>query len=296
MLARALHRARTMALIERLFLGCGAMKAGTTWLFAMLDRHPDIFFSDEKEIHYFAHVHGVESPLALPARIARFQKFATGLRVERYNPRWVRHRLDWFSRWLNEPLDDEWYAALFRRKRDQKYVADFSNLNALLDDGGWQHVRRVAGEVRVLYIMRDPLQRLWSHVKFHAQYTGQAEELPNYSPERFETTARAPYMWRNSEYGHIVARLKRHFGEDELKLAFFEDIHANPIRWLRELETFLGVRPGTYNEEALSKRINTSKEIAMPDFFPTLFQEDFRRIRRELQNQGLDPPRDWAGG
>jgi hypothetical protein len=283
-----------MALIERLFLGCGAMKAGTTWLFAMLDRHPDIFFSEEKEVHYFAQVHGIENPLCLQKRIARFQKFAAGLDANRYNPRWLRHRLDWFSRWLNDPLDDEWYAAIFKRKKDQKYAADFSNLTALLDDPGWEHVRRVAGEVKVLYIMRDPLHRLWSHVKFHAQYTGKAEQLANYTPAEFEAAARAPYMWRNSEYGHIVARLKRHFNEDELKLVFFEDIHADPQKWLRDLESFLGVRPGSYDEEKLKMRINTSMDITMPEFFLKLFAKDFGRIRQEPQNQGLQPPSNWA--
>lgn len=269
------------------------MKAGTTWLFAMLDRHPDIYFTDEKEIHYFAHVHGIENRLALPKRIQRFQKFAAGLRDKQYNARWVRARLDWFARWLNEPINDDWYANLFKRKKDQKYVADFCNLNALLDDEGWAHVRSVAGEVKILYILRDPLQRLWSHVKFHAQFTGKADALANFSPAEFEAAARAPYMWRNSEYGQVVSRLKRHFKEDELKLAFFEDIHADPIKWLRDLETFLDVRPGTYDAAKLGKRINTSMEIDMPEFFPQLFAEDFRRIHRELQSQGLEPPSNW---
>lgn len=281
-------------MVERLLLGCGAMKAGTTWLFAMLDHHPDIFFSGEKETHYFAHVHGIARLLALPNRIAKFQKFAAGLSEERYNARWTRHRLDWFARWLNEPINDEWYTALFKKKEQQKYAADFCNLTALLDDAGWEHVRRVAGEVKVLYIMRDPLQRLWSHVKFHAQYTGRADDLLNFSPVDFEAAARAPHIWRNSEYGQIVARLKRHFKEDELMLGFFEDIHSDPLRWLRDLESFLDIRPGIYEEERLTKRINTSMDVAMPSFFPGLFARDFRRIGQELLDQGLRPPSAWG--
>ena len=35
------------------FLGIGAQKAGTTWLYANLRCHPDIFLPDEKELHYF---------------------------------------------------------------------------------------------------------------------------------------------------------------------------------------------------------------------------------------------------
>ena len=33
----------------------GAEKAGTTWLYDRLRRHPDIFMPDVKELHYFNH-------------------------------------------------------------------------------------------------------------------------------------------------------------------------------------------------------------------------------------------------
>jgi hypothetical protein len=35
------------------FLIIGAEKAGTTWLYDRLKRHPDIFMPEVKEIHYF---------------------------------------------------------------------------------------------------------------------------------------------------------------------------------------------------------------------------------------------------
>lgn len=35
------------------FLGLGAQKAGTTWLYTMLSRHPDVSFPYGKELHYW---------------------------------------------------------------------------------------------------------------------------------------------------------------------------------------------------------------------------------------------------
>jgi hypothetical protein len=35
------------------FVGIGAMKAGTTWIYRQLREHPDIWFGPRKEIHYF---------------------------------------------------------------------------------------------------------------------------------------------------------------------------------------------------------------------------------------------------
>ena len=39
------------------FLGIGAQKAGTTWLFSMLSRHPDLSFPAGKEIHFWDQQH-----------------------------------------------------------------------------------------------------------------------------------------------------------------------------------------------------------------------------------------------
>lgn len=35
------------------FLGIGAQKSGTTWLYKNLRCHPELFLPDEKELHYF---------------------------------------------------------------------------------------------------------------------------------------------------------------------------------------------------------------------------------------------------
>ena len=36
------------------FIGIGAHKAGTNWLYVNLQNHPDIWLPPRKEIHYFA--------------------------------------------------------------------------------------------------------------------------------------------------------------------------------------------------------------------------------------------------
>lgn len=49
--ARGVFRADRMPLPE--FLGIGAQKAGTTWLYQNLRRHPGLFLPEPKELHYF---------------------------------------------------------------------------------------------------------------------------------------------------------------------------------------------------------------------------------------------------
>jgi hypothetical protein len=35
------------------FIGIGAQKAGTTWLYRNLQEHPEVWLPPEKELHYF---------------------------------------------------------------------------------------------------------------------------------------------------------------------------------------------------------------------------------------------------
>jgi hypothetical protein len=82
-------------MIENLFLSVGAMKAGTTWLYEQLKDHPEIYFTPEKEIHYFANKVGIENQLNHRNRILKLkdvmQKYANG------NPKFISEHLDEIS-------------------------------------------------------------------------------------------------------------------------------------------------------------------------------------------------------
>lgn len=36
------------------FIGLGAQRAGTTWLYSCLAEHPEVFMSRKKELYYFS--------------------------------------------------------------------------------------------------------------------------------------------------------------------------------------------------------------------------------------------------
>ena len=63
--------------IDNYFVCIGAQKAGTTWLARMLSRHPQVFVTPVKEIHYFDHVRGVTQHLADRKRRSRLRAAGT---------------------------------------------------------------------------------------------------------------------------------------------------------------------------------------------------------------------------
>jgi len=281
-------------LFDRLFIGAGAMKAGTTWAYRMLERHPEIFFSFEKEIHYFYAAYVDRTVLSERNRMANVRDKYLRIDPERNHATGVRNRLHWAANYLDGPVDDIWYRNLFVFRRAERYAADFSNLYALLPADGWRRIADRVGELRVLYTMRHPVRRLWSHVKFHLEITGQSRELERWGPEEFRDFARRPFIWDNAEYGRALRRMRGGLPGGTLKPAFYETIHADRAGFLADVEAFLDLAPHNYPAELIDRRVNTTANRPMPEFFPALFRDDFRRICGEVEAEGLVLPSSWS--
>lgn len=287
-------RTERPTLFGDLFLSAGAMKAGTTWLYSVLERHPQLHFSPEKELHYFYHRYVDDRQLSDRNRL----KLARDRYLERFdpaqaNPDRVRLNLQWVVAYLSRPVDDLWYRGLFNRPAGAQYACDFSNLNAHLPAAAWGRIHADCDRLRVIYTMRHPVRRLWSHVKFHLQVTGQLDLLARWEPQQLDAFLRQDFIWANAEYGAVWQRMRAGLPDGCLMPLFYEDIRADPLGSLRRIETFLGLSHETYPEALLSRKVNASAEIPMPDYFPSLVAGDVDRICGELRAAGLVLPESW---
>lgn len=281
-------------MFENLFLSVGAMKAGTTWLYAVLNRHPALHFTPEKELHYFYHRY--VDPTILGER--RRLHSAKNRYLHRFDPNnanldRIRQNLHWVSNYLSRPVDDHWYRNLFQMHGQQQWACDFSNLHALLPSEAWPQIEAKCQNLKVLYTLRDPVKRLWSHTKFHVQITGKMEEMESWGPGEYYAFAKQPFIFNNSEYGTALRRLTSGLSPENLKVICYENLHANQRDTLRQIENFLGIKNFDYPQAILDRRPNESSKIQMPDFFPELFAKDVERIKEELQKQGYQVPDSW---
>ncbi|MBD3665154.1 sulfotransferase [Sulfitobacter sp. TSTF-M16] len=271
------------------------MKAGTTWLYAVLARHPQLHFALEKEIHYFYHRYVNSGQLNEAQRKqAVAQRYLKRINPEQSNIDSVRHNLHWICNYLDRPVDDFWYRNLFLMRDHEKYACDFSNLNAHLPQEAWPQISSKCDTLRVLYTMRDPIKRLWSHAKFHLQVTNQLDVLDTWGPRDFDKFVRQNHIWMNAEYGKVLRNLKGGLEPDMLKVIFYEDIHADQRGMLRQIEEFLDVPPFNYPQAIMDRRFTESVKVDMPDFFPGLFTDDIRRINGEIEAQGFAIPDNWT--
>lgn len=187
------------------------------------------------------------------------------------------------ANYLNRPVDDFWYRNLFDLREAQEWACDFSNLHAFVPGPAWPQIAAGCEELRVLYTMRDPVKRLWSHTKFHLQMTGGQHHLDEWGPEDFEKFARLPHIWDNAEYGAVLRRMREGLTEEQRLAILFEDLHANQRGTLGAIEDFLGGSPTSTTRKRCrpptKARANRCR-ISSPGFSQMTSRASGARLRR----------------
>jgi len=252
-------------MIQRLFLSVGAMKAGTTWLHEKLLQHPDIFFSPHKEVHFFAHYYKRSHILDKPKRDARARKSLAKLNA--INPsRASKGDIErWYSIYTEEIVDYNWFSRLMEDGLGpNQYASDFSNLNCFLEPDDWMDIRENIPSLKVIYILRDPFARLWSHFKFHLKFIShKSAKMPDQDFKLFKLIINKPWFIRNCHYSECIKNLTMSLCSSEFRIFFFEDMVSDPVNFLREIEGFLQIQHFIYNGD-LNKKTNKSIEVPCP--------------------------------
>lgn len=284
-----LYHLKENKMLDNLFLSVGAMKAGTTWLYEQLKDHPEIHFTPEKEIHYFANKVGIENQLNHRNRILKLK--STLERTAKGNAKFISQNLEdisWYAEYAREKdISNDWYENLFRFNPNKKFCADFSNLYCQMTPDGWENVRKVAKNIKVIYTLRDPLERLWSHYKFHMKWVNREDEALDAGFDHFKELLEKHFFWVNAEYANNYKLLQQSLTGDELMILYFEDFREKPIEMLHEVQQFLGIQIITPEQKKLDKKVNKTKDFGMPNDWREYALRKLEPVYSSLENDGI---------
>ena len=207
------------------FLCVGVHKGGTTWLYQQLDSHPDFWMPPFKELHYFDQLSNVErasSPRCRDERDLRFLESIKNLSAKPY-------------------IDLENYARLFEPK-GSLLSGDISPNYSTLNNGV---IRRVVGyfpNLKVIFLARDPVERVWSHLSMEVRYH-QIEPFDVTNIDEVNRNLLRRGLLLRSYPSAVVARWKRHVHPDRFRIYFFDDLQGNPNELRRSILRFLDADP-----------------------------------------------------
>lgn len=256
----------------------GAPKAGTTALWALLDAHPDVWMSRKKEPRFLTRNLNEPVPGVTLIGPPREETYRRGL---------------------------EWYASLFAEGADRPARGEASPQYLGAVDGPEMMERHVPG-VKVVFILRQPVDRAYSH---YWQHWKKGWRMPEFSALLDDHPA-LRYLDYMSRYEQHLERYRQALGADRVHLMLFDDLKAEPARVYRELCRFIGIddtfQPAEFAQsfnEFAAPRLRWLQRGVMQTHFkrfgrvvPSALRPSLRRARQSIERWNLSrakyPPLD----
>ncbi len=277
--------------LERYFVCIGAQKAGTTWLARVLSRHDQVFVTPVKEIHYFDHIAGLTSHLSPRKRRSRYRKYHQRMWTQWHKWRAYRAQAPWYRAYMRAELDDTWYASLFAARGGKLVAGEATPEYALIGEEGLRHIKRLAPDVRIIYIMRNPVTRAWSQLLHLCR--SQKLDAEKLSVEEFTAMAQGERFEALADYIAVLDSLDAVFEPDQILLEFYEDIHADREAALNRICTFLGVGFDRGCLGGLEKRYNRSQQVSMPAELHKTLCNKYRVMALKIKHRMTRVPAGW---
>jgi len=192
------------------FIIVGAPKAGTTSLYHYLSEHPDVFMSEPKEVNFF-------SKEEIESQGLYYADFKAKSMVE--------------------------YEGLFNGVTTQKAIGEGS-VSYLFYPKTPQKIKEALPEVKVIMLLRDPIERAFSHYLMDLRLGLVNVPFEDIVSRVSEHKSLPLFYQQYVELGLYYSQVKRYldtFGKDKVKIYFQEDLRHKSDEVIMDLYTFLGV-------------------------------------------------------
>jgi Sulfotransferase domain len=148
-----------------------------------------------------------------------------------------------FCNWL----DLGWYLDHFRAARGV-VKGEASPSYAILPPERIRLVRELLPDVKLIFLMRDPIARAWSHARHNfryreARFADCHDDFDGVPESHWREAFRHEWILASGDYLSQLRRWLEVFPQEQLLVGFYESIAAQPAELLRRIFGFLGVDP-----------------------------------------------------
>lgn len=280
---------------ETILIGLGATKAGTSWLSRYLREHPECAGHGPKELHFFngrTSSDGLETLVRKNRRKIRL--FSTRLKRKPpgspARPR-IQREIRAFRHWikaLKRGEDQDWLDYLGWAAQDAKVACDITPAYGVMDVEALRRIASLHPRVRFVYLMRDPVARMWSHARMRAMRaaSGRAIDAPIHEADAREVMRGAirgevAAINDRGDYAAALARLGE-LDPSTYHVAFYEELFTDegvaPICRLLGIE----FRSGDYD-----RRVHGGLKVSL--------DPETRAMARAFLEPQYDAVQAWAG-
>ncbi len=274
------------------FYCIGIQKSGTSWLHENLKRHPDVFLPFLKEVQYFNHLYIPKHRAWTDRhRMDRMLK-AKDFHLRMYREKGLSHhkKMVMYVESLEGNLvTDEWYAKIFSLAKNSQLCGEITPEYSLLPNEGVRHLLSLNPNTKIILMLRNPIERDFSHVRMILRNQGAIENVDINKGEdqdaRILSILKNDVVWQRSEYENIISRWRGHIGEGDLFVALFDRISSEPYELMNEICDFLGVH---YDEDLfpeLSQVVHKGIDIKMSERVQKFLEDKHRNTIKYINDE-----------
>ncbi|MCH2161205.1 MAG: sulfotransferase, partial [Phycisphaerales bacterium] len=184
------------------------------------------------------------------------------------------------------------YAKVFEGAGD-RICGEITPGYAILSPDRIRYLASIMPKVRVLFLMRDPVERAWSQVVMNAV------ELDGRDPEGIQDAEwiewlEEPRVRERGDYLSVLGRWGERIPEDRLFVAFFEEIRENPGDLLQRVCRFLEVDPTPSDQGTWEQVVRPGRQVNMPDAVRDHLVAMLRPELRQLADRFGSPCTKWC--
>ena len=280
------------------FICIGAQKAGTSWLYSVLSDYPGVRMPPVKELHYFDAdpkypSRNLHSDPSLIARLGSKEWWKglgrCGINLSR-EFRW--NSLIWHYQYMFGKCDDSWYLRLFSG-HSEEITGDITPAYSILEEDDIARVYELCPNAKIIFILRNPIDRYWSAFKYNAKLGKIAPtSFEEITLDEFKELSNDQVYSAKGDYITTYNRWSKYFDDSQIYVGFFDDLRDKPLDFIEAITNFIGIPRSVEYLKRLERTAcegkNTTKSHKMP--------QDVRAYLRDRYASQVDEISDRFGG
>ena len=193
--------------------------------------------------------------------------------------------IHYFDRRINDTIapDDEWYASIFE-PGEGRLTGEITPAYSMLDQDRIAHVHGVMPHTKIIFMMRNPIERAWSQAVM---------QFGKVKGRRIETVAKKRLLKHferegsrlRTDYLRTLENWGGFYPEEQIFVGFLEDVHFFPKELLRRLCDFLGIDP-SFEYPGVEQKIHSRSTKVMPIRLAVrlarLYHDDIKRLHERF--------------
>lgn len=204
---------------QKLLICIGAQKAGTTWLADYFREHPQVHSPPVKEVHFFDSRFVPEWCAKYEEdMLAEFQRQIAQLTIETCGDPAIQQRLHaMLLRFRMIANPNEYLRFMSWGAQSVPVLFEATPDYSMLGNDGFQMMREIHPDVRLIFLLRNPADRIWSSMTFNRTHN------PKFDIEAmFDRLLEREDFMLLADYERTLQEAQSVFGEDRIHLEFYE--------------------------------------------------------------------------